>query len=112
MQEYDYLMNTDSQGIAIAKDGQALNNNIAEWLSTPEHTVANNPSWGNNLKPYLFEPEGTETAILVEMAILSKMPKDIKGLRLAGIRVTFTEIDLMNVQIRHQFGEFNKTIAR
>ena len=112
MDELDFLLSVDSGGLEIHTEGQAVNNNIAEWLDTPEGTIANNVSWGHNLKPYQYEPEGEETAVLIEMAIISKLPRDVKGVNIAGIRVTFPEFDKCLVQIRHQYGTFQRTTTR
>lgn len=112
MDELDYKLEIDSHGLEVHKEGLAINNNIEEWLDTPEGTVANNPAWGHNLKPLQFEPDGEETSILIEMAISQKLPLDVRGLRIVAVRVYFPEFDKCQVVIQHQYGKFDKTVAR
>ena len=112
MNELDFKLGINSQGLEVHLEGSAANNNIQEWLDTPEGTVANNPSWGHNLKPYQFEPEDEATSICIEMSIIDKLPKDVQGLKISGIRVTFPEFDKCQVVIKHKYGQFNETVAR
>lgn len=82
----------------------AMGDRVQEWLETPEGTMANHPSWGHNLTQFKHDPLSPDLAILMELAIVAKLPRDIPDIILLGIDVTNLDIDLCRVVIRHQFG--------
>lgn len=106
MQELNHLLDVDQEGLEVSKEGRALNNNISEWFANPMHTIADNPAWGHNLRPFQFISQTEDDAVMMEMAIIEKLPVDVKGLHIRGIRVTFPEIDLFNIEIQHQYGKY------
>lgn len=106
MQELNHLLDVDQEGLEVSKEGRALNNNISEWFDNPEHTIADNPAWGHNLRPFQFISQTENDAVMMEMAIIEKLPVDVKGLHIRAIRVTFPEIDLFNIEIQHQYGGY------
>lgn len=104
--EGDHMLTSAPEAeVATYYDADGLADRIYEWLETPMGTMANHPAWGNNLGPFKFDPQSLHLEVLMEMAIASKLEKDIKGLKLIGVSVDFMEIDLCRVVIRHQFGD-------
>lgn len=91
-------------------DEQGLAERIYEWLETPMGTMANNPAWGNNLSAFKHDPGNASLGILMELAIASKLPIDVRDLKMVGVKVEFLEIDLCKVVIRHQFGDTAKEL--
>lgn len=109
--ELDYLLALDSRGIKEYTGAEALNNNIKDWLANPMHSIADNPAWGHNLTPYQFAPHGADTEAMIEMAILNKLPKDVKGLSVSAVRVSWPDIGGCYVQITHQLGYTQQLIG-
>lgn len=107
MEELNHLLNVDSTGLAVAYDGKAMSNNIEEWFENPEHTIADNPAWGHNLAPFQFCAQTEDDAVMMEMAIVEKLPRDVQGVVIKGIRVTFPDIDLCRIVIIHQYGLYD-----
>lgn len=99
------ISSSSDEDVTKYGDGDALSERIREWLSTPIGTVADNPSWGHNLKTFKFDPMNNNLAVSIELAIAEKLPKDISDLIFVGIRVDFLEIDLCKILIRHQYGD-------
>ena len=112
MQELDYLLALDNRGIKQHGDAEAMNNNIRDWLANPVCSVADQPSWGHNLTPFRFAAQGDDTEAMVEMAIISKLPKDVRGLSIAGVRVYWSDFDECQITIRHQYGVVTLTTNR
>lgn len=106
------LRSAPAQDMSRSFEGNALSERIQEWLATPEGTVANYPSWGHNLSQFKHDPlaVGGDLEVLIEMALSRKMPIDIEGLRLVGVRVDVDDIDLCRVTIVHQYGVENQQI--
>ena len=100
------LKSAINQDVKRYYDGDALSVNISEWLATPEGTVAHNPSWGNNLIGFKFEPlsnNNTDLEVMIELAIARKLPIDIEGLVLLGVRCEMINFDLCKITIIHQY---------
>lgn len=112
MQELDYLLVLDHRGIKQHSDADALNNNIRDWLVNPMHSIADQPSWGHNLTPFRFSPQGDDTEAMIEMAIIRKLPKDVKGLSISGVRVHWQSFDECHITIQHQYGVVTVTTNR
>jgi hypothetical protein len=112
IQELDHLLQlAPSQGVKVYDDEQAMAERITEWLECPAGTVADYPSWGHNLSAFQHEPEGSDLAPIMEMAIAEKMPVDIPDLVISGISVNFTGIDLCQVIILHQIGVYAQSVS-
>lgn len=110
--EADHMMASGSETeIEVYYNEPGLADRIYEWLETPMGTVANDPAWGNNLAPFKFDPQSQHLEVLMEMAIASKLPRDVRGLKMVGVAVDFLEIDLCRVVIRHQFGDTVKELT-
>nr|WP_192963656.1 hypothetical protein [Vibrio vulnificus] len=107
MEELNHLLRVDSAGLAVSYDGKA---HIEEWFDNPEHTIADNPAWGHNLAPFQFCAQTENDAVMIEMAIVEKLPRDVQGVVIKGIRVTFPDIDLCRIVISHQYGVFTNNI--
>ena len=113
IEELDHLFNlTPNQGIERYADGPAMSDRIAEWMETPEGTVADHPSWGHVLRPFRHEPTDPNLAVFIEMAIVEKLPKDVQDIKIVGIRVDVIEIDQIYVVILHQFGVYEGRVAK
>ncbi len=111
IEELDHLVSlSPGEGVKRHADEQAIGDRIIEWLETPEGTVADMPSWGHILRPFKHEPAGTNLAVIIEMAIVEKMPKDIRDLVIGGIRVDFDEMDMARVSILYHLGLLERTI--
>ena len=106
MHELDHLLAVSREGLVTHTDGAALNNNIEEWFDNPEHTIADNPAWGHNLKPLLFEPPSDDLAVAIEMSIQEKLSRDVTGITIKAIRVDWPSIDSCRVVLLHQHGTF------
>ena len=111
MRELDYLFGMDSRGIREHSGEEALNNNIRDWFANPMHTIPDQPAWGHNLAAYQFAPQGSDTEAMLEMAILNKLPRDVTGLSIAGVRVSWPDIGGCDVLIQHQYGLTRQTIG-
>lgn len=100
------IHSTSREDIEKQTDGEALSERIREWLATPVGSVANYPSWGNELFRFKFDPlsKGNDLDVLIEMAIARKLPVDIDDLILLGVDVQVNDIDLCTITILHQFG--------
>lgn len=111
IEELNHLMDTDSAGIALYQDNDALSDRLAEWCETPEGTIADLPGWGNRFAYMKHQPPGIDLEIMAEMDIVEKLPRDINNLVLAGIVVEFREIDLLFIGINHYLGNFTSEVA-
>ncbi|MDX5979546.1 hypothetical protein [Vreelandella alkaliphila] len=109
--ELDHFLGLNSSGIQEYVDGDALNNRIAEWLATPEGTVADNPAWGHNLRPFWHDPESPLLTIQLEMAVAKKLPIDVRDVTIRRIGVAFVDKDLCRVEIHHLLGMFQQSIT-
>lgn len=106
--ELDHFLAVDEAGLLEHEDGQALNNRVSEWLATPEGTVADNPAWGHNLRPFWHDPESPLLVIQIEMAIVRKLPRDVRDVYIHRIGVAFTHKDRCVVVIQHHLGSFEQ----
>ncbi|MCD9516407.1 MULTISPECIES: hypothetical protein [Photobacterium] len=110
MKELNHLLNVDSGGFEIVTDGKAMDNNISEWFSNAEHTIADNPAWGHNLSPFHFITQTEDDAVMMEMAIFEKLPIDVKGLIIHSIRVSFPSLDEFSIEIQHKYGFYKQLL--
>ena len=92
-------------------DGGGLDERIREWLGTPMGTVADLPAWGNNLGAFKFEPPSPDLKTLIQMSILSKMPRDVENLIILEVAVDPIEIDYLRVTIVHQIGIVQEAVS-
>lgn len=102
--EYEHLMALAAdEGLQKLYDVEALYDRITEWFQTPEGTIADLPAWGHNLSPFKHDPTtGLYIEVMLEMAILKKLPRDVKNLEIVALRVDYPEIDLCKVTIAHR----------
>ena len=107
IEELHHLMNLDPDtGIQHFIDGPAMDDRIREWFETPEGTVADLPAWGHNLSQFKHAPINPTLNVLVKVAILKKMPVDIRNLVITNIAIQFKEIDLFHVVVVHRIGKY------
>lgn len=109
--ELDHFLEVNESGLQEHVDSAALNNRIAEWMATPEGTVADNPAWGHNLRPFWHDPESTLLVLQLEMAIVSKLPRDVRDVTIRRVGVAFVENDQCIVEIHHMLGRLQLPIA-
>ncbi len=110
--EFDHLIElSPATEIKKYEDEDALWDRIAEWLETPQGTLADLPGWGHNLIAMKHEPQGIDLEVMAEMSIAYKMPQDIANLVIGSVKVEFTEIDHCRVIINHSLGVFEETIS-
>ena len=100
------------QEIQKMEEGRAMSERVAEWLATPEGTVAHNPSWGNNLNYFKHDPisPGGDLEVLIELSLTRKLPIDIEDLILLAVKVEVLGIDLCKITIVHQYGVVEQTV--
>ncbi len=103
------LRSASRQDFKRFSEARAMSERIAEWLATPEGTVAHNPSWGHNLSRYKHNPINETLEILIEIALSRKLPVDIEDLVLRGVHVEALDIDLCRITVIHQFGADTQT---
>ena len=111
IEEFSHLMELDESGITIFADAEAMAEQIREWFDTPEGTVADLPGWGHNLIQFKHEPLDVNMEVMMEMKITVKLPRDIPGIILKGIRVEAVEIDKCHVFINFGYGEFTGEVS-
>ena len=100
--EYQHLMELDPDlGLQVLYDTDGMHDRIHEWFETPQGSIADHSSWGHNLGPFKHEPLNSTTEVLLEMAILKKLPRDVRNLFISGVHVTYSAIDLCFVTIEH-----------
>lgn len=109
--ELDHFLGMNESGIQEFVDADALTNRVAEWLATPEGTVADNPSWGHNLRPFWHDPESPLLALQLEMAIVRKLPRDVRDITIRRVGVAFVAKDSCIVEIHHSLGRFQLNIT-
>lgn len=106
IEEFDRLLAGDSAGLAVYQDSAALEDRIQEWLDTPEGTVADIPWWGHRLAAIKHEPQGVNLQVKTEMAIVEKLPLDVRNIEMRGILVESMGIDMVRVVVQYQLGTF------
>lgn len=109
--ELDHFLGVNESGLREYEDGAALNNRLSEWLATPMSTVADNPSWGHNLRPFWHDPESPSLAMEMEMALVRKLPRDVRDITILRVGVEFRAKDYCMVEIHHQMGQFQEELA-
>lgn len=108
--ELEHNLSIGAFGIQQMSDAAGLNNRILEWLATPEGTMPDKPRWGSPLRAYQFEPPSTRLSIEIELSLVRKMRVDIADVTIRRIAVIINEIDLITLQILHDYGIFKATI--
>jgi len=84
--EINYLMSLDESGVVMFDDeGEAMANNIQEWMDTPRGQVYGNPDWGHDFNSFRHEPHNETTAIGLENMILNGLPRDVQGVKIYSI---------------------------
>jgi hypothetical protein len=112
IEELDHLIALDpATEVKKYLNEDVLADRIAEWLETPQGTLADLPAWGHNLRAFKFEPPGINLDVMIEMSLVVKMPKDIENLVIVGVDVEFKEIDLLKLTIRHMLGVYEDTVT-
>lgn len=109
--ELDHFLSVNESGIQEHVDAAALANRLSEWLATPEGTVADNPRWGHNLRPFQHDPESPLLGLQVEMAIVRKLPRDVRDITIRRVGVAFIAKDQCTVEIHHTLGRFQQDIT-
>lgn len=108
--ELDHFLDIDESGVREYSIVEGLNNRIEEWFMTPMHTVADNPGWGHNLRPYWHDPQSQLLAIQIEMAIVRKLPQDVRDVTVRRVSASFPSIDKCLIEIWHDLGVFKKYV--
>jgi hypothetical protein len=109
--ELDHFLNVNESGIQEHIDADALGNRLSEWLATPEGTVADNPGWGHNLRPFWHDPESPLLTLQLEMAIVRKLPRDVRDITIRRVGVAFLAKDHCIVEIHHTLGRSQMEIT-
>lgn len=110
LNEIDHYLALDEKGVREYSVVDGLNNRVEEWFMTPMNTVADNPSWGHNLRPYWYDPQSQLLVIQIEMAIVRKLPQDVRDVTIRRVRVEFPEVDKCLIEIWHDLGIFKKYV--
>lgn len=103
------LQSASRQDFRQYSEARAMSERVAEWLATPEGTVAHRPSWGHNLSGFKHEPLSEDLEILIEISLSRKLPIDIDDLILLGVHVEMLDIDLCRITVAHQYGVDTQT---
>ena len=105
------LQSAPRQDFKRTVDGNAISERIAEWLATPEGSVAHDPSWGHNLGKFKFEPlsQNGDLEVRIELSLTRKLPIDIEELVILAVHVDVLDIDLCRITIVHQYGVDTQT---
>jgi hypothetical protein len=110
--EYEHLMElAPEEGLRRLYDVEALHDRIAEWFQTPEGTIADLPAWGHNLSPFKHEPLGLYIEVMLEMAIIQKLPRDVANLQIIALLVEYPEIDMCRITIQHRLATYQAEIT-
>ncbi len=104
--EVDHRLATTPQGIVTHSDIRAVTNNIEEWFDTPSGSLCGKPSWGNNLAQFKHEPTDDNTEVGIQMAILNKLPREVRGAEIMAIRVEYKEFDIFIIKLMLPSGEY------
>jgi hypothetical protein len=110
IEELDWQFKTGESGVMTHKNADAVASNIREWCATPQGTVADWPSWGNNFHQLKFLPQ-REFVSVAESLIMRKMQQDIWHLQIRGIRLEVEEVDLFRIYVDYGFDLFTDQIT-
>ena len=114
LEEINHLMElslSPQDALAHYYGPDALNDRIQEWFETPQGTVADFPSWGNNLGPFKHEPISVHLEVMMEALIIPKLSQDC-GIQVSGIHVEALDIDKVRVVISYASGLFDSEVTR
>jgi hypothetical protein len=100
MQEIDYKLGVDTEGVIVSEPIEVLAVRVSEWLDTPQGQMWGAPHWGNRLRAYKHEPMNSDTEAAIENSILLTLPNDVKGVILESIDVCAVEFDLYRISIK------------
>jgi len=110
--DYEHLMAlVPEEGLYRLYDVEALHDQIAEWFQTPEGTIVDLPAWGHNISPFKHEPPGLYIEVMLEMAIVRKLPRDVANLQIIALLVEYPEIDMCRITIQHRLATYQSEIT-
>lgn len=110
--EYEHLMALSAtEGLETLYDVEALHDRIKEWFETPQGTIADLPAWGHNLSSFKHDPPGSYIEVMLEMAIMRKLPRDVKNLQIVALRVDYPEIDICRITIKHRLATYQGDVV-
>jgi hypothetical protein len=112
MKEVDFLLDVNSLGVISHKDGDALMNNIREWVLTPVGDVYGMPSWGNQFHLFRHYPANEILEMQIEAHIVTKLPVDMPSIPINGIRVIAKGVDSVTVVIGTSLGVVEEKIVK
>ncbi len=104
--ELEHNLAIGLNGIQQLSNEAGMNNRILEWLLTPEGTMPDKPRWGSPLRAYQFDTPSSRLAVEIELSLVRKMLTDISDVTIRRIVVIIDEIDLLTLQIQHEYGIF------
>ena len=104
MSGIDHALNQNESGLIRYDGDESMANNIEDWLANPEGSVADNIFWGNNLLPYQHEPQNADTLSAIKMSVIPKMQRDIAGLVISHLGMSWIGKDLINMQVVFEGG--------
>ncbi|WP_318491899.1 hypothetical protein [Photobacterium leiognathi] len=87
MNEIDYLLRINEEGVITFSGGYAQVSIVREWLDTPRGTVWGKPDWGNMLAQYKHLPIDIDTAASMQAHIARSLAYDLPQIQLDGIRI-------------------------
>lgn len=97
MQEIDYLLRLNAEGVLTFAGNHAVVAQVREWLDTPRGQVWGKPYWGNLLSQFKHMPINDDTASSMEAFILLTIGEDLPNARIDGIRIYPTALDLYRI---------------
>ncbi|HEY3591753.1 MAG TPA: hypothetical protein VGL07_17070 [Buttiauxella sp.] len=113
MEEIDFLMSVDADGITTYPESQSKFAIFQEWLATPEGSIYGKPAWGNRLNRFKHNPTNTDTEVAIENYLIPALQRDIPQLNITGIRCETTDIQtyILNIQTPEGGNESQVKIA-
>lgn len=111
MNEIDYNLDVETDGVIAHKDSEAIRNDIAEWIATPQGEIHGMPSWGNLFANYRHHPQGSVLEVALESHIVTKLPKDVPSAIISGVRFKSVSIDKLKVSILTPYGIVHQPVS-
>jgi len=110
--EYNWLMSSaPGEDVKIHTDGLAMGQRIADWLATPEGSLADIPGWGNGLFSFKHEPSSENLQVMAELHLFEKLLRDIEDLDIRHISVEFPGIDMLKITITTSTDVFEEVVT-
>jgi len=85
--EVDFLFDSNSAGIRIYTNQEAIQNRLENWISTPRGTFWGRPNYGHTLRKFLHEPPTETLAMSIESELADTLIDDLPEVEIQWLRV-------------------------